>query len=517
MVVSPAGRTRVIEGLRLVGLLGRGGEGEVWEARDGRGRLRALKLVRPECLAEPHDATVRGAWLTRIDHPALVRVFRTGLLGAGELHGWGFVEMALVAGEDLGRAPADVGVLERLEPLAEGLDLLHAGVWSDGVPLVHRDVKPANIVESRDSGTLVLVDPSTLRGVDATLLTRIGTPVFSAPEVATGRIGPAADVYSFAATVVALATGLRGSELADALLDPERLDLPGGVRDALSSAPGGRPASCRGVLEEGEAITLLQPVAALWQGAGTVVRGRTARVERTAVLWPRAQPAPRTAAFDLDEPRQGNPPSGLPARHAEPGDEFVPAPARPPPVLPWVTVLAALTGLPAVAVLAGVGSEGGTGSPPVAVLALVAAAHLVGVLAARGSLVLALVPPLAWARLLGRRVGGGALRRLWTTPLLLLGTTGMFAATLLAVLRGDAGAQLSAALGAGGLAAVLLVIAAARERGVLGWLLRLVAGTVVLGAGALAVEQFMSVLPPETAGAVREALRLAAARLGLAE
>ncbi|MDP8971462.1 MAG: phosphotransferase, partial [Actinomycetota bacterium] len=212
MVVSVQGRPSVVAGLRLVRPVGRGGEGEVWEVRDQRGRRRALKLIRPDVLAD--DAEARGRLLLRIDHPALVRVHRGGRLTAGPLAGWGFVEMDYVDGASLQNAPADSQVLDRLQPLAEALDLLHAGAWSAGLPLVHRDVKPANLIRTPD-GRLVLVDPSTLRGVDATQLTRIGTPLFSAPEILTGRIGPAADVYSFAVTVLALSSGARGGRLAD--------------------------------------------------------------------------------------------------------------------------------------------------------------------------------------------------------------------------------------------------------------------------------------------------------------
>ena len=264
-MVQSTGRPHVVEGLRLVALVGRGGEGEVWEARDPRGRRRALKLVRPDCLAPPDEAVERGRLLVRIDHPALVRVHRSGLLsgwsddpGEGgaaerELEGWGFVEMDFVDGPSLATAAADPDVLERLAPLAEALDLLHTGHWSGGVPMIHRDVKPANIVEDAD-GDLVLVDPSTLRGVDDGQLTRIGTPLFCAPEVMVGEVTPSADVYSFAATIVALATGRRGQDLAEVLREPGAFDLPPGVRQALSPDPAQRPLSCRAVLHQGMAV-----------------------------------------------------------------------------------------------------------------------------------------------------------------------------------------------------------------------------------------------------------------------
>jgi hypothetical protein len=89
----------------------------------------------------------------RIPHGALERcdglIVRSGIVDGGPLAGWGFVEMDFVDGESLQRAPADPGVVERLAGLAEALDLLHVGWWSEGVPLVHRDVKPANLMVDR--------------------------------------------------------------------------------------------------------------------------------------------------------------------------------------------------------------------------------------------------------------------------------------------------------------------------------------------------------------------------------
>src|SRR5680860_923474 len=153
--MSTTARPRIVAGLRLVRLVGRGGEGEVWEA-----------------LADRREVEVRGTWLERIDHPALVRVHASGMLDeGGTLDGWGWAEMDFVEGADLSAAAPEPDVLDRLAPLAEALDLLHDGHWSDGVPLVHRDVKPANIVDTTD-GRLVLVDPSTPRVISKSSTSR---------------------------------------------------------------------------------------------------------------------------------------------------------------------------------------------------------------------------------------------------------------------------------------------------------------------------------------------------------
>jgi eukaryotic-like serine/threonine-protein kinase len=233
----------IVAGLRLVRLVGSGGEGEVWESRDRAGRRRALKLIRPDALAEPETVRRRSRWLRRIRHPNLVRVHRSGLLDGG----WGFVEMDFVDGLAVDQLPADPLVVDRLRPLAEALDLLHTGVWSGGRPVVHRDVKPSNIVEAGD-GRLVLVDPSTLRTVDTAGEVLMGTPVYAAPEVLDGDVSPAADVYALAVTVVALLYDAHDDDLADLVADPDALDVPEGVWAALAPDPDDRPPSCRDVL-----------------------------------------------------------------------------------------------------------------------------------------------------------------------------------------------------------------------------------------------------------------------------
>lgn len=447
-VPAPSRRLHVVAGLRLVRLVGCGGEGQVWEARDGRGRRRALKLIRPDLLAG--DAETRGRWLRRIDHPALVRVHRSGQLGAGPLAGWGFIEMDYVDGASLRDAAADRRFLQRLAPLAEALDLLHDGAWSDGLPLVHGDVKPANLVAGGDGG-LVLVDPSTLRGVDGSDLNRLGTPVFVAPEVETGDGGPPADVYSFAVTVVALVTGARGRRLAGLVAGaaagarppegPEGSDLPGGVSRGLAACPADRPGSCRAVLEAA---------------------------------------------------------AGPPAVHVPPG-------AGTGGPWPWLVVLAVAVAVPTL----GWALEWLRGPGLVAAAAGAAAGHLCAHVAARRSLLAALVvPPAAWAFLLAERSPGPRRRQAWTRTVL----TGALAA--LAVVLADAvsGARLAGSRHATAVlvvAGLLLVAAGLRApalRGAAGLLARLVLLPVWLaGAGLLLAAAALAVPLAPPLGGVRPA------------
>ena len=452
MPASPA--TPIVEGLRLLRRVGAGGEGEVWEARDAAGRPRACKLIRPEMLADPAQVSQRARQLRRIDHPALVRVHRSGILESGRLAGWGYVEMDYVDGVPLDEAPPDPHALERLAPLAQALDLLHAGEWSDGVPLVHRDVKPGNLIET-PHGEVVLVDPSTLRGLDTEAHTRIGTPIFCAPEVFRGKVTPAADVYSFAATLVALASGTRGEELAELLDDPSGLDLPTGVARALSPRPSDRPRSCKAVLTAAEELTRVFPDADGWLAEPDLGSGGG----RTVVL--------RSSPPDAD--------------HA--GDE---GPVPPGSALPWALALGAL-------VVAPVATWGGTRPDALPmVLGLSAVLHVVLQVAARRPLWPALLaPPWAWAELLAERAVARPRRQAWASCLL-LGGVALALAPAASRLFGPGGS--SGAVTASTAAAALVVLGLAhlpRMRGPEAAVLRVLAlplwaaGLALLFAGAV--------------------------------
>ena len=372
----------------------------MWEARDVDGRRRALKLVRPAALVAPSDLVVRGGWLRRIDDPALVRVWRTGRLPDGALAGWGFMEMDFVEGEALTTAPPDAAVLARLAGLAAALDRLHAGVWSQGQPLVHRDVKPANLIAT-PSGRIVLVDPSTLRSVEDAAVTRIGTPLYAAAEVLSGRIGPPADVYSFAVTIVALATGARGADLRRVLADPAALALPATVSAALRTDPARRPTSCAAVLAAGATIDL-SALADL----------------RSPEVRPPGVRASRRGASRLGIPRLGIPGlrrvgrAGVGADAATAGGDR--SPSRPGLVLAGLALAGAASAL---AVLAATGPSpfAAFGASGTFLAVGLAAAVILGgaLLAGAGPAAALFANPLAWAWAVGARSAPPGRTRAW--------------------------------------------------------------------------------------------------------
>jgi serine/threonine-protein kinase len=189
---------------RLEAVLGEGGMGIVYRAaRDPGGELVALKVLRRELSG---DDTYRrrfereGRIAAGITHKHLVRV-----VDSGESDGRPYLASEYIDGRTLAELLADdeplpVPAVARLAAeLGTGLDTLHA----EG--LVHRDVKPANVMVA-SSGVAYLTDFGVARSAAATVLTKpghvVGTLDYLAPEVIRGSTaGPAADIYSLGCVV----------------------------------------------------------------------------------------------------------------------------------------------------------------------------------------------------------------------------------------------------------------------------------------------------------------------------
>ena len=190
---------------RLLARLGRGGMGTVYEAVDVRlDRVVAVKVMRWG-LGESGDDT---AWVGRFVQEAKLAA-RLSLPEVVAVHdqGWDrdgdhvYLVMELVRGRDLRAVLRDAGrlspsqALAVLEPVAQAL----AGAHAQG--LVHRDVKPENVLLA-DDGRVKVADFGLARAVEDSRGTRqssglVGTVVYLSPEQLDGRpAGPAADVYA---------------------------------------------------------------------------------------------------------------------------------------------------------------------------------------------------------------------------------------------------------------------------------------------------------------------------------
>jgi serine/threonine-protein kinase len=237
-----------IAGLRLEGLIGRGGMGVVYRARQpGLDRVVALKIIDPARAADPgfRERFTREARLAAaIEHPHIVPVH-----AAGEDAGQLYLVMRYIDGVNLAErldegALAPAAVAEIVGQVASALDAAHAR------GLIHRDVKPANIllVERDDAPPhAFLTDFGITREVDGTAgLTRpgvfVGSVEYAAPEQAAGA-GPAADQYSLACVAYECLTGAPPSAR-----EAPGPDLPAEAGEvvlrALAFEPGERWASC---------------------------------------------------------------------------------------------------------------------------------------------------------------------------------------------------------------------------------------------------------------------------------
>ena len=254
-----------VAGYLLERLVGVGGTAAVFRARDERlGRVVALKLL-------AGDETVRRRFarearaVAAVDHPHIIPVYE-----AGEAGGVLFIAMRFVAGDDLRVVVRREGGLRPrraaafISPVASALDAAH------GAGLIHRDVKPANMLVDVGPGRpehVYLSDFGLARGMlSVGGPTRagqfLGTPDYAAPEQVSGRpVDGRADQYALACVAYTLLSGSLPFEREEPMavlyahlsappprVTSSRPDLPGAVdrvlARALAKAPEDRYGSC---------------------------------------------------------------------------------------------------------------------------------------------------------------------------------------------------------------------------------------------------------------------------------
>jgi len=220
--------------------LGRGGQADVWLARDRElDEMVAIKIFREAVGPETHRRIQREVGIgRRLVHPRLVRVFE--LIEAGDRLA---VAMEWVPGGSVAQR-LEAGELTLAEVVAWGEQALEALAFLHSHQVVHRDVKPSNLLIDA-AGAIRLADLGLARtladGGDASLTAAaVGTPQYMSPEqIRGGRVGPPSDLYSMGVALYQMLTGERpfagASDFAVARRHLEQ--VPPAVRRARADCP----------------------------------------------------------------------------------------------------------------------------------------------------------------------------------------------------------------------------------------------------------------------------------------
>jgi serine/threonine-protein kinase len=195
---------------RVEALLGRGGMGAVYRASDRSGASVALKVMaaRDQLEARARERFEQeAALLASLRHPNVVAVVG-GLASDGE---HAFYAMELVLGRSLAAVIAERGRLEPGAAVAVMLEVLAGLEAAHTAGIVHRDVKPSNVLIDK-TGRVKVVDFGLARVLDATRLTvsgqTLGTPAYMSPEQANALPADArSDVYAAGVVLFELLTG----------------------------------------------------------------------------------------------------------------------------------------------------------------------------------------------------------------------------------------------------------------------------------------------------------------------
>ena len=256
----------------LLEKIAEGGMGTVYKGRErGSGKIVAVKLVSPQMAKNPvflqrfekeYNAT------RSLDHPNVVRA-----LDYGTAAGRPYLVMEFVDGESLGQRLVRDGRLPEAEAVRLIGQVAQALQKAHRQGLIHRDVKPDNVMVTRD-GEAKLADLGLVKELETDInLTRtgrgLGTPHFMAPEQFKNAKNANArcDIYSLGATLYMLVTGkmpFQSSGPLDAwmkkmnneLIPPRQINadlsarVDAVIQRAMNADPEQRPASCREFLEE---------------------------------------------------------------------------------------------------------------------------------------------------------------------------------------------------------------------------------------------------------------------------
>ena len=257
---------------RIVGLLGEGGMGKVFEAEERlSGRRVALKVLRPELArSEPGRRLFENEMtiLSKLDHPNVVRC-----LSCAEVEGELMMALELLPGQTLREVLEDEGAIAwpRAVAIVQQIARALGAAHEHEPPIVHRDLKPENVMLLED-GTVKVTDfgiAKVLAALGTVTSHSVGTLAYMSPEqIDAGPIDARSDLYALGLVLYELLAGrppfesgsprellnLQCTAAPPPLPDAVRAGLPSGIErlllELLEKSPDKRPGSAADVLAE---------------------------------------------------------------------------------------------------------------------------------------------------------------------------------------------------------------------------------------------------------------------------
>ncbi len=205
----------------ILSLLGTGGMGEVYKARDTRlHRVIALKTLPAEKVSDPErkrQFLIEARAASQLNHPNIVTIH-----DIFELNGAYFIAMECVTGVTLEQVIAR-GKISFDDAMKYAFDISDALIAAHAAGIIHRDLKPANIMITEDGrvklldfGLAKLAEPAVAPGVEAATLTATGaegfagTPAYMSPEQVEGReLDARSDIFSYGLVLYEMFCGQR--------------------------------------------------------------------------------------------------------------------------------------------------------------------------------------------------------------------------------------------------------------------------------------------------------------------